>query len=55
MLKVQLNNKQFIDQVRILLNAAEREELTSYFDKNVLVKSIIEVMKDYIPKLKGIY
>ena len=50
-----INNKQFIDKVRMLLNTAEREELTSYFDKNVLVKNIIEVMKNYIPKLKGIY
>ena len=50
-----LNNKQFIDEVRKLLNKAEWEENTSYFNKYVLVKDIIEAAKEYIPRLKGLW
>ena len=50
-----LNNKQFVDKIRTLLNAAEREEKTNYFDKYILVKNIIATAKDYIPKIKDVY
>ena len=49
------NNKQFIDKVRMELNKAEREEKTSYFNKFVLVENIMDVIKEYIPKIKNLY